>query len=153
MTTAASRQRGRPRLRPDLQLVIVQKRSLGFSIDKIRVELEREVAEGKWDKPPSRGAIQNVVNRWDNLDSEIRDRELPFVWDQLERARIPWEASRWVLECQAHHEAARIHYAVSLINSGEPMERMDLLVAQTGRFTNRLATWSWRVHQASIFAR
>lgn len=139
--------RGRKRLDPRVRLRVVQLRASNpehpLSIDKIIVRLSREGGP-----VPARGSVQTIIKEWEDLPEEIRYRELPFEWHHLERARIPWEASRWVLECQAHHEQARIGYAGALWVRGATREHIDKAVDSTGRFTNRWATWSWRVHLA-----
>ena len=119
-----------------------------MSIDRIKAELEREASEGKWKKAPSRGAIQNIVYNWESLPEEIRFRDLPFVWHEIEKARIPWEASRYVLECQAGIERGIAEYATELAINHMPPEEVTSALANAGAFTNRWATWVWRVHQA-----
>lgn len=98
------------------------------------------------ERVPSRGTVGSVVQNWEKLPDEIRYRDMPFEWHEIERARIPWEASRWVLDCQAAQEQWLADCAVENANKGQ-MERISKHNS-ANPFTNRWATWSWRVHQA-----
>lgn len=130
----------KPRLAPGIRTRIVQLRASNsdhtISLDTILSMLSKE----GWDRLPSRGSVQNVVHWWEGLDPEIRVRELPFQWQLLERARIPWEASDWVLSCWHVFDGLKqlsvMDGAKTLLKAWEP-------------FTNRWATWSWRVHLAA----
>ena len=97
---------------------------------------------------PSRGTVQNIVHQWSELPGDIRQRDLPFEWHQLERAGIPWEASRIVLDCLLSYERYVIRSAQAI--ETKPIEGYS--VAQFLRykpvFTNRWATWCWKVSQA-----
>ena len=130
----------KPRLAVGIRTRIVQLRASNPdhppSIDTI---LSRLSEEG-WDRIPSRGSVQNVVHWWEGIDPKIRVRELPFQWQQLDRARIPWEASDWVLSCW--------HVFDGLKQLGISDGLKSFLKAWEP-FTNRWATWSWRVHLAA----
>jgi len=113
-----------------------------MSLDAILARLH----EDGWERVPSRASVQNVIRDWDNLPGEIRQRDVPFKWRQLEMARIPWEASEWVLECKFQHE----QLGLSILHEDPANELSSKERAVTfGAFTNRWATWCWRLHQAA----
>lgn len=138
--------RGRPPLSPWIRAKIVQIRasnpSRPPSLDRILDQLQQE----KWDPLPSRGSVQNIVRTWEDLCPKVRERDLPFEWPRLEHARVPWEGASWVFKCLRE-------YQVTLIAGGQNLEEIgeDPLPALRGAtpFTNRWATWCWRVHQAA----
>lgn len=149
--------KGRPRIELDVWTRIVQKRASDpqhpHSIDRIRVELEREFSAGRLNRAPSRGTVANVVRWWEDQPPSIRERDLPFQWHELEKARLPWEASSWILECKFLYEASKVSLCWG-IEAGEYQtlgigpECAQQVLGEVPPFTNRLATWCWRGHQA-----
>ena len=139
--------KGRPRLDPTLRTRIIQIRAQDKdrppSLDAIINILEKESAllddnKPRWERLPSRGSVQNVVAAWERLSLEIRLRDLPFDWHRLEDARLPWDASAWVLKCKRWFEVFRI-----------PVARASGLDTQWPPFSNRWALWCWRIHLAA----
>jgi hypothetical protein len=118
-----------------------------MSIDKIKAELEQEVLKGRWQKAPSRSAIDNVVKAWEKMEG-VRSRELPFEWPLLHRARVPWESSEWIMKCAAAFDGLKLKAVEELKSLGASPEEIASHLGWHGQFTNRLATWCWRVHQA-----
>lgn len=134
-----------PRIRVRIIQIRASKPDRPPTIDAILEQLSTEFEE---DQLPSRGTVGSTVKVWDALNPEIRYRDMPFEWHQLERARVPWEASRWVLECQALYQTSQTKYAAALERQGESREQIAAMLVSTGHFSNRWATWTWRVHQA-----
>ena len=75
---------------PNQILEIYRHRVQKLSIDKICEALDDSV---------SRGSVAKYVQHFDRLDKDLRERELKFEWTEPERARIPWEATSWVVDC------------------------------------------------------
>lgn len=98
---------------------------------------------------PSRGSVQNIVRDWENRDPEVRQRDVPFRWHQLDRTRLPWEASHWVLKCRLYFESRKASAAMKLLETGREFEEVKRWMHMWEPFTNRWATWCWRVHQAA----
>ena len=82
-------------IKPAIRLRIIQIRASNPAspptIDAIIEKLSPELANP--DDVPARGSINTIVRAWEVLDEEIRFRDIPFVWHQLEWGRVPWEAS------------------------------------------------------------
>ena len=139
----------RPRLSVAVRTRIVQIRASDEahppSLDRI---LDRLREEG-FDPLPSRGSVQNVVHAWGKLPKDVKNRDLPFQWHQLDRARIPWEASEWVLDVLHAHEWQVMGLAKRAEEPDLPSFSAAQILERRGRFTNRMATWSWRIHQAA----
>ena len=133
------------RLDPWIRLRIVQIRSSNPtqppSLDRILDQLQA----GGVNPLPSRGTVQNVVHWWENLPPEIKTRDRPFQWSRLESARIPWEASEWVMECKRLYEAGQI---LDLWQR-EGENALQMVQLWYSPLTNRWATWCWRVHLAA----
>lgn len=145
----------KPRLSPALRTRIVQLRASKSdhppSLDDILNALQQERdpqdnSKPLWDPLPSRGSVQNIVRSWHDLDEEVRQRDLPFKWHELEKACIPWEASSWVQSCLQTYELAKIpsNYA----GLGEFLNRLVVRLVTPFVFTNRWAKWCWRIHEA-----
>ena len=138
--------RGRPRLPLAVRSRIVQLRGSNRtrppSIDAILDKLEEEGIV----PPPARGTVHNVIREWEKQPEEIRTREFPFEWQHLDEARIPWESSKWILRCYQQQHQSQLE-TVDFARS----QHMDLgtLYVVVATFTNRLATWCWRVHLAA----
>ena len=139
----------KPRLSFAIRSRIVQLRASNPehppSLDTI---LSRLVDEG-WDRIPSRGSVQNLVHWWESLDPDIRARELPFRWQQLDRARIPWEAAEWVLSCWHRFDSQKLQGIPESVTKTTTSEAIKPFLRAWGPFTNRWATWCWRVHLAA----
>ena len=96
---------------------------------------------------PSRASVHNVVRKWENEAPNVRLRDLPFHLHEVDKARLPWEASAWVAECQRILESFHV-----IITRGDEMPSGSNVptkefVATLPRFTNRWAAWCWRTHQ------
>ena len=117
-----------------------------LSLDRI---LERLAKYESWDPLPSRGSVQNVVRDWEELPLEIRQRDMPFQWFDLQIARLSWEASEWVLRCQHFHQIVLERYAAAMEASGSSLDDIVVRLGVWETFTNRWATWCWRVYQAA----
>ena len=142
--------KGRPRLAPQVRLHIVQIRASDPenppSIDRI---LDRLQEEGV-DPLPARATVHNIVREWENIPEEIRWRELPFVWHHLERARIPWEASSWIFQClRQRYQSTLDETKVASTQASARNIDVGNIHYFTPSFTNRWATWCWRVHLAA----
>jgi len=128
------------RIDPVIRIRIVQIRASNSenppSIDAILDCLEKE----GFDRLPSRTTVAAIIREWENLPEEIRWRDLPFQWNRLEVARVPWEASGWLLTCARALEVLKIRSFQSTQGSHELWNSV---------FTNRRATWCWRVHLAA----
>ncbi len=136
--------KGRPRLNPYIRTLVVQKRASNPqnppSIDKIIDWLQ----ENKIDPLPGRGSVQNIIREWESKGVEIRERDMPFTFSQLEKARIPFEAAKFVQECKYVQETAVVH-----VNIPETLSNQQVIqVLRDNVFTNRLGYWCWRVHCA-----
>ena len=114
-----------------------------MSLDAI---LDQLVKEG-WQHIPSRGSVQNIVSDWEHIPEEIRQRDLPFRWHQLDRARIPWEASGWVSGCHVLYELQNLDSIERLTKKYQEHDAQEIL-GWGPTFTNRWACWCWRVHLA-----
>jgi len=140
----------KPRIGPEVRTRIIQLRGSNedqpLSLDAILDELAIEEYI-----LPSRGTVQNIVRAWEDMPPDIRQRDLPFEWHLLERARLPWEASRWVLDCLHAYHVYAIGTARRMELNPEPFKEyppVDRFLANRPPFTNRWATWCWRIHQA-----
>ena len=87
---------GRPKVSAEVRTRI---KRLGASnplrpptIDKVLEILEKEGIE------VSRSYVGGVVNKWEAMPLEMRQRDMPFEWRQLERARVPWGAPHWLID-------------------------------------------------------
>lgn len=143
MTSTKTSPTRRPRLDPRLRIRIVQIRASNPehppSLDAILNQLSKE----EWDHLPSRGSVQNVVHQWEQLPEEIKERDLPFQWHELHKARIPWEAAHWVLNC------AFVYNFIFTNSLNKILSETNLHLGPFEPFTNRWATWCWRVHLAA----
>lgn len=147
---------GRPRLTRGVRARIVQIRASDRehppSIDAILDRLQKEGI----DPLPARGSVHNVIREWEKQPEEVRRREFPFEWHRLEDARIPWEASSWILCCQEARLAGQLD-AVALDRREKERIAVELGINPASIvwhvvgavFTNRLATWYWRIHWAA----
>jgi hypothetical protein len=134
----------KPRIAPEVRTRIIQLRGSNedqpLSLDAIQNELAFEEYI-----VPSRSTVQNIVRAWEEMPLDMRQRDLPFEWHRLERARLPWEASRWVLDCLHAYHAYAIGTARGMELNPEPFWAKR---RWRPPFTNRWATWCWRIHQA-----
>jgi len=115
-----------------------------MSLDAILDKLQEE----GWQHIPSRGSVQNIVSDWEHIPEEIRQRDLPFRWHQLDRARIPWEASGWVSGCHVLYELQNLDSIERLTKKYQEHDAQEIL-GWGPTFTNRWACWVWRVHLAA----
>ena len=118
-----------------------------MSLDAILDKLQEE----GWQHIPSRGSVQNIVFDWEHIPEEIRQRDLPFRWHQLDRARIPWEASGWVARCHVLYERQILGGLEFLYKNQKkyPEHDAQAILDYGPKFTNRWACWAWRVHLAA----
>ena len=142
-----ARGRGRPRIPVAIRTRIVQLRASNparpMSLDAILKQLAKE----EWRDLPSRGSVQKIVSDWEHLPEEIRQRDLPFRWHQLDRARLPWEASGWVARCHVLYERYHLDGIERLTKMYPEADAQEILDFDD-TFTNRWACWCWRVHLA-----
>ena len=131
----------KPRLTVAIRTRIVQLRASNPDHPPSLDNILSTLADEGWSSLPSRGSVQKVVHWWDGLDFNIRSRDLPFEWQRLDRAHIPWEASKWVLSCK---------FLIDRFGKvkGTP-ESVKSLLEGWEPFSNRWATWCWRVHLAA----
>lgn len=137
--------RGRPRLDPLVRSRIIQIFA-ALPEDPPTISAIDGYLVDEFGDSPSRGAIHKVIADWKAIPEKIRSRDYPFEWQRLDKARIPWEASDWILRCirlDYENQVGAAGFAHSL--------DIDLgtlhIIAAT--FTNRLATWCWRIHLAA----
>jgi hypothetical protein len=131
-----------------------------LTIDAIHGQLEAEGLE------ISRSFVGKVIKEWQNLDENVKWLEFPFDRRLIDRAGVPWEASRFLLDCQRFYES-------EYFREGYESPRKILLKTLTGLglltrgakvtkpvryskpfikmdpFTNHWACWSWRVQLAA----
>ena len=127
------------RLEAERILEIMRLRVQGLSIDKILLALEYGVA---------RGSVAKYTRLIDDLDDEIKARDLLFEWSRLDLCKCPWEASEWLTECQFVFEAAALAsaFASDCSENGLEVDEIRARLSNREPFTNRLADWCWRVH-------
>ena len=137
--------RGRPRLPAAVRIRIVQVRA--FDIDhppSYDAILDQLVHEG-WPLP-SRGSVQNLVNEWERLPQDVRNRDLPYVWDRGERREEPWIEAHTAFACkvafETHGQALRLDRM-----ENQALSLLDLRAWEP--FTNRWASWCKRVQLAA----
>jgi len=143
----SKRRRGRPEIPASVRARIIQIRTSNPDRPPGYDRILKQLTDEGVDPLPSRGTVQNIVTAWNELDPEIRLRDLAFRWHLLEDAEIPWEASDWTLICKATYESfylgtAARQAATQPEDSTGPLFRL-------APFTNRWAKWCWRVHLAN----
>ena len=143
---------GRPRTSPALIARIIQIRASNPesppSIDRIVDLLSLEVSKGLWEHLPGRGTVQNVVRRWEDRPEEVRHLDMPFEWHRLGRARIPWEASGFVLKCKYEYDSMYLTAAKDTVIRDVSYDFRSVLENREP-FTNRWSSWCWRLHCAA----
>jgi hypothetical protein len=120
-------------------LNIFRYRRRELSIDKIFKALDGSI---------SRNSVAKYVQHFDRLDPHIRERELEYEWTEPERARIPWEATTWVVDCLHDYEKGILKTMADVTGISPEADETEML-GYNEVFSNRWATWCWRVHLAA----
>ena len=126
-------------LKPNQILEIYRHRVQKLSIDKICEKLDHQI---------SKGSVAKYVQHFDRLDKDLRERELPYEWTEPERARIPWEATSWVVDCLHTYELGILNNIADVTARSPDADETEIL-EWNEPFSNRWATWCWRVHLAA----
>lgn len=139
-------QKRRPRVDPGVKLRIVQLRALNPSAptpyEAIMDALEKEGLS-----VPSKTTVASICQSWEA--SPHRQKDLPFEWRNLERAEIGWEAGQYILDCIHVRQRNAMDVLFKHWPDGPQSVWKARLQELCPPFTNRMAKWSWRIHQAA----